>query len=127
VFAYIGEFHSQQYRNRAILAAAFISATSAITFPSIAWLTINQTWNLNIPFIDIVYKPWRFYFVACGIPGLLCGLILSFLPESPKYLLSAGQPQKAIEVLHKIHQINTKNHHNYPEFKVIPKQSQKKT
>ncbi|XP_017471875.1 PREDICTED: organic cation/carnitine transporter 7-like [Rhagoletis zephyria] len=109
IFAYLGEFHCQKYRNRAILCGALISATAAIFFPIIAWIFINQEWEFYVPFINITFKPWRSYFLACGVPGFLCGLAMFFLPESPKYLLSAGHPDEAIKVLERMYRINTKN------------------
>uniref|UniRef100_A0A0A1XKB5 Synaptic vesicle glycoprotein 2B n=1 Tax=Zeugodacus cucurbitae TaxID=28588 RepID=A0A0A1XKB5_ZEUCU len=109
IFAYVGEFHCQKDRSRAILGGGLISAVASIFFPVIAWIFINQEFEIYVPYINIVFKPWRSYFLACGVPGFICGLIMFFLPESPKYLLSAGNPEEAIEVLKRIHRINIGN------------------
>ncbi|XP_053948960.1 uncharacterized protein LOC128857287 [Anastrepha ludens] len=109
IFAYLGEFHCQKYRNRAILSGALMTAIAAVFFPIIAWFFINQDYEFYVPYIDITYKPWRSYFLACGLPGFLCGLALFFLPESPKYLLSSGKPDEALEVLQLMHRTNIKN------------------
>lgn len=103
-----------------ILWAALISACSAILFPIIAWLFINQEWQLYIPYLAITYKPWRLYFLMCGVPGLGCGIFLSFLPESPKYLLGVNRPDEALEILKTMHRKNTQNRKNlqHDQFKV---------
>ncbi|XP_004529668.1 organic cation/carnitine transporter 7 [Ceratitis capitata] len=118
IFAYLGEFHCQKHRNRAILCGALISAIVSIFFPIIAWVFINQNWEFHVPFINIVFKPWRSYFLACGLPGFLCGITLFFLPESPKFLLSAGKPEEAIEVLKRMHRINLMNKEPQTEFMI---------
>ncbi|XP_037936819.1 synaptic vesicle glycoprotein 2B-like [Teleopsis dalmanni] len=108
IYAYLGEFHCQKYRNRAILSAAMISATCAIFFPIYAWIFINQNWEFYVPLLEFKYKPWRLFMLICGLPGLACGVALCFLPESPKYLLTIGRTNEAVEVLKRIHRVNTK-------------------
>ncbi|TMW48986.1 hypothetical protein DOY81_005930 [Sarcophaga bullata] len=106
IFAYLGEFHCQKNRNKAILCGALISACSAVFFPIIAWIFINQEWELEIPFLSIIYKPWRLYFLVCGSSGLGLFLFLGHLPESPKYLLGVNRPEEALAVLRTMHSKN---------------------
>lgn len=47
--------------------------------------------------------------VVCAIPGLVCGLALFKLPESPKFLLSSGREDEALEILKRIYVMNTGN------------------
>ncbi|XP_037932067.1 synaptic vesicle glycoprotein 2B-like [Teleopsis dalmanni] len=108
-YSYLGEFHDQKYRNRAILSASFITAFLVIFFPIYAWAFINMKWKMYIPILNIMYKPWRLYIMVCGFTGLMCGIGLTFLPESPKYLLAKGKPENAIEVLKYMHHVNTKH------------------
>ena len=112
IFAYLGEFHSQKNRDRAILCGGLMSAFGTILFPVIAWLFINQEWSFEIPFMGIVYKPWRLYFIVCGLSGLVCYFFLSYLPESPKYLLSINRHEEALEVLKTMHHKNTQGNKN---------------
>ncbi|XP_065364983.1 synaptic vesicle glycoprotein 2B-like [Calliphora vicina] len=107
IFAYLGEFHCQKNRNKAILCGALMSAFSAILFPIIAWLFINQEWEFDIPFLPIVYKPWRLYFLMCGVSGLGCCIFLGYLPESPKYLLGVNRADEALDILKNMHRKNT--------------------
>ncbi|XP_013107184.2 synaptic vesicle glycoprotein 2A [Stomoxys calcitrans] len=107
VYAYLGEFHTQKNRSRAIMGSAFIFGVGAMLMPAIAWLFINQEWRLALPFLGLTYKPWRLFMVVCGVPGLLCGLSLFKIPESPKFLLSQGQEEKCLDILKNIYHINT--------------------
>ncbi|XP_054727892.1 synaptic vesicle glycoprotein 2A-like [Anastrepha obliqua] len=106
VYAYLGEFHTDKTRSRAIMGSSFIFAIGAMILPMIAFLVINQEWILPLTFLGIDYKPWRLFLIVCGIPGFLCGLSLFALPESPKFLLAIGEEKKAIEVLQKMHRWN---------------------
>jgi len=45
---------------------------------------------------------WRWMFFACGVPAGLFFLLTFFLPESPRWLIKAGKPDKAIPTLRKI-------------------------
>lgn len=89
-----------------------MSACSAILFPIIAWFFINQEWEFGIPFLSIVYKPWRLYFLMCGVSGLGCCIFLRYLPESPKYLLSVNRTDEALDVLKNMHRKNTQGNKN---------------
>ncbi|XP_055912649.1 synaptic vesicle glycoprotein 2B-like isoform X2 [Eupeodes corollae] len=106
IYAYLGEFHTDRSRARAMMGSSFIFALGAMILPLIAWLIINQSWTLPISFLGITYKPWRFFMIVCGIPGFLCGLFLIFLPESPKFLLSVGKDKEAIDVLKRMYRWN---------------------
>ncbi|XP_061390195.1 synaptic vesicle glycoprotein 2A-like [Musca vetustissima] len=115
VYAYLGEFHTQKNRSRAIMSAAFIFGVGAMLMPAIAWVFINQEWRLPLPFLGLTYKPWRLFMIICGVPGLLCGLSLFKIPESPKFLLSMGEEEKCVKILQNIFSINTgKAKEEYP-------------
>lgn len=115
IFAYLGEFHCQKNRNKAILCGALISACCAVLFPIIAWIFINQEWELEIPFLWIIYKPWRLYFLVCGISGLGLFLFLGYLPESPKYLLGVNRPEEALAVLRAMHSKNIRDNKSHKD------------
>lgn len=44
--------------------------------------------------------------VVCSLPGLLAFAIISFLPESPKFVLGQGYQAETYEILQKINRIN---------------------
>lgn len=47
--------------------------------------------------------------VVCAVPGLICGLALFKLPESPKFLISSGREDETLEILKNIYSVNTGN------------------
>lgn len=72
-----------------------------------AWMIINQEWSIYIPIIGIIYKPWRFYLLICGLPGLFCSLALLKMPESPKFTVGQGNQEETIDILKTVYAINT--------------------
>lgn len=52
---------------------------------------------------------------SCGIPILIGALALSFFPESPKFLMSQGRNDEALEVLKTMYSLNKgEPRDNYP-------------
>lgn len=88
------------------MGASIIFAISCNFLPLIAWLVINQDWQFYIPIIDIVYKPWRFYLVVNSLFGLFACIIITFLPESPKFVLDQGIRAEAYRILQTMNRIN---------------------
>ena len=42
---------------------------------------------------------WRFAFIIGGVLGLIVLLLRRFLPESPRWLMTHGQPEEAVRVV----------------------------
>lgn len=49
---------------------------------------------------------WHFFILITAIAPLLGGFLNSFFPESPKFLMSQGRNDEALECLRKIFAIN---------------------
>lgn len=106
IYAYLGEFHNNAQRSRAIMGSALLFGISCLFLPLIAWFVINQDFQFYVPYIDLEYKPWRLFLVVCSVPGLLAALFLIFLPESPKFVLGQGRNFEAYEILRKMNRWN---------------------
>lgn len=91
------------------MAASFVYGIMCNYMPILGLGVLNQSFHFTIPLLNIVYKPWRFYLVACGLPSLLAAIALFFFPESPKFTFSMGDEEGTIKILQKIHKINNPN------------------
>jgi len=70
--------------------------SSALTNHRIAWLTygtarIDNNWS------------WRIPTIVQLAPSAIQILFIFFVPESPRYLLSKGRDEKALQILAKVH------------------------
>ena len=55
---------------------------------------IRASWNGQVA--------WRWMFYACGVPAVIFLGLAFLLPESPRWLMKAGMPEKAFPTLNKI-------------------------
>lgn len=78
-----------------------------ITVAAIAWAVIPRDigWSSD----SFKFNSWRIFVVICALPSFLVAIGLSFLPESPKFLLSKGQEAQALQVFRKMYTVNTGN------------------
>lgn len=88
------------------MLSSVIYGIMCTSMPLIAWAIINEDWHFYIPYIDIIYKPWRFFLIACSLPGFLAAIVLLFMPESPKFVLGLGDQKGAIKILEKMNRWN---------------------
>lgn len=125
VFAYLGEFHADNHRSKVIMlgnisawlllcfkfilfSGSTMYAASCFWNPVFASIIINQEWSFYIAALDLVFKPWRLFMIICGMPNIVCGLVMLFcLPESPKFTYSNGDEAKTLKILRGIYSINT--------------------
>lgn len=128
IYAYLGEFHNDRHRSRAIMWASVIFGVTTVTMPLLAWWVINRSWSIYVPFLDIHFKPWRLFIIVCGLPSLIGGIGLWPMPESPKYIHSVGQLDEAIAVLQTVYRLNSSFRRNstflLPIFSIVFEQNE---
>lgn len=84
----------------------------------LAWLIIPT--NIGVDQEHFKYNSWRIFLLICALPSFIVAALLFFLPESPKFLLSRGRTEEAIEIFKQIYSINTgKDKSNYPVKQLI--------
>ncbi|RZF42707.1 hypothetical protein LSTR_LSTR001502 [Laodelphax striatellus] len=116
-YPYIGEFHTNQYRSKALLIVSLIACMSNFYQPGLSILVNLSPWRIEL-LPSLVYKPWRLFYALSGIPSLISAALLFTLPESPMFLLANGDQQTAIKILSNIHNINSSGNKNKQEFLV---------
>lgn len=57
------------------------------------------TFRISVPWLALEYRPWRLLMQIISLPGILGVLGLLMLEESPKFLLSKGRSEDAMEAL----------------------------
>lgn len=71
----------------------------------LAMLILPLDWVWQIFNLD--FKPWRLFLISISLLNLWNGIIFTFLPESPKFLLALNEQEKALQVLRQIYAFNT--------------------
>ena len=94
---YIGEIAPASIRGRLVSFNQF-----AIIFGMLVVYFVN--WGIANGQTDawIHETGWRYMFLSLSIPSALFGILLFFVPETPRYLSLTNQDAKALNVLEKI-------------------------
>ena len=57
-------------------------------------------------YTDTVNLSWRLFSGICAVPALITTALITFLPESPKFLLTRMGEKEALQVLSYIYDVN---------------------
>ncbi|XP_053615748.1 synaptic vesicle glycoprotein 2B-like [Plodia interpunctella] len=103
----ITEFIHKKIRDRVMMLYASFMSISLIGIPLLSWGILMQPWDVVLLEGYFELHAWNFYFYICSAFSLASAILYYYLPESPKFLLSHGQENEALEVLKDIYSINT--------------------
>ncbi|XP_065354562.1 synaptic vesicle glycoprotein 2B-like isoform X2 [Calliphora vicina] len=105
VMSYVSEFHGLQHRGRIMMGIGMIKAAATIILPIIACGILPNHFSIQLgSFIKL--HTWHVFILITAIVPLLGGFLNSFFPESPKFLMSQGRNDEALECLRMIFAIN---------------------
>ena len=107
VWSYFAEFQPKSKRGSMLSFMAAFWTLGNLFVAGLAWLIIPE--DIGLYFQGFVYNSWRIFLVMCSLPSFIVACLLFYLPESPKFLLTRGRPEKAIEIFKNIYHINTGN------------------
>ncbi|XP_014272094.1 synaptic vesicle glycoprotein 2B [Halyomorpha halys] len=114
-YVYVGEFCPSNIRAKGLLIMTAMMSTCNIVLPATALVILPL--DVHIPIFEgLVFTSWRLYIVLILIPLSLAMLLLSKLPETPKFLYTAGKHEEALEVIKSIYAVNQKK--NKAEFPI---------
>ncbi|XP_059051878.1 synaptic vesicle glycoprotein 2B-like [Achroia grisella] len=103
----VSEFSHKNVRDRVMMCYAGFMSTSLIVMALMSWAILPQSWDFVLWEGRFVLHSWNLYFFIISIWSLLAGISYYMLPESPKFLLSHGQENEALEILTRMYNINT--------------------
>ncbi|XP_046615131.1 uncharacterized protein LOC124302722 [Neodiprion virginianus] len=104
---YLAEFHGVKYRSKMLLWARLFPSLGSIVLPGLAWMILPQSWSFSLFDGVFVYNSWRIFILICSLPAFLGFLALIFFPESPRFLMSQGRNDEAMNVFKKMYSMNT--------------------
>lgn len=94
---YIGEIAPADIRGRLVSFNQF-----AIIFGMLVVYFVNWGIANGKPIEWINTTGWRYMFVSEAIPAAIFGILLFFVPETPRYLALSHQDEKALQILTRI-------------------------
>lgn len=97
---YIGEISPANLRGRLVSVNQFAIIFGMLVVYFVNWGIAN---GQSPDWINSV--GWRWMFLSEAVPAGLFGILLLFVPESPRYLALKGNDSKALEILSKVNGI----------------------
>jgi len=120
VWTYFAEFQPSQKRGGALSFLASFWMVGNVAVAGLAWAVIPRELGWSGQDGAFQFNSWRIFVVLAAAPSLLVAIGLLFLPESPKFLLSKGKHNQAIQVLSAMYSSNTgKPSSSYPVKQLI--------
>lgn len=68
------------------------------------WI-LSYDWQFEL-YNGYLFRPWRLLLILYAIPGIVGGVWLLWLPESPKFLLSVNRDEEALEIVRWMYRTN---------------------
>ncbi|VEN47194.1 unnamed protein product [Callosobruchus maculatus] len=116
--SYLSEFHCAKHRARVQMIVGFIFSIGNLLLPILALAIFPLQINLQLG--DWVFHSWNVYLLICSLPPLISGVAFVFLPESPKFLMTAGKNDKALKIFRQVYRLNTgKLEETYPITELV--------
>ncbi|XP_060537458.1 synaptic vesicle glycoprotein 2B-like [Cylas formicarius] len=107
IWPYFAEFQPKAKRGSMLSFMAAFWTLGNLFVAGLAWLIIPAEIDLTTQ--HFVYNSWRIFLLVMALPSFIVAILLCFLPESPKYLLTRGKSEEAIAIFKHIYHINTGN------------------
>jgi MFS transporter, VNT family, synaptic vesicle glycoprotein 2 len=107
IWSYFAEFQPKHKRGSMLSFMAAFWTIGNLLVASLAWLIIPT--DIGFESHDFVYNSWRIFLVICSLPSFIVAILLMYLPESPKFLLSCGRFEEALAIFRGIYVTNTGN------------------
>ncbi|KAK4008982.1 synaptic vesicle glycoprotein 2C isoform X1 [Daphnia magna] len=104
-WSYYAEFQPKAKRGAMLSFLAAFWMVGNLVVAGLAWAIIPLTFEYESA--NFQFNSWRLFTLLCGIPSLSVAITLIFFPESPRYLLSQGDEEGALEVFRRIYASNT--------------------
>lgn len=83
---------------------------------------LSYEWRFEL-YEGYEFRPWRLLLMVYALPGVISGLWIYFMPESPKFLLTQNRNEEALDIVRWIYRIN-KGKKNHDDFTVMRLQSE---
>ncbi|KAJ8724633.1 hypothetical protein PYW08_016107 [Mythimna loreyi] len=106
-FVLLAESVPSKQRSRLMFLLASATMITQLTISSFALPVFSLTFGYAIPWLGVVYRPWRLLLQIICLPSAIGILSMIFLKESPKFLLSRSRNDEAVEVFKSIYKSNT--------------------
>lgn len=105
IWSYFAEFQPKKKRGAMLSFMAAFWTLGNLFVAGLAWIIIPS--EIGGTTGGFVYNSWRIFLLVMSLPSFLVAALLFLLPESPKFLITSGRQEEALEVFRGIYMMNT--------------------
>ncbi|XP_006628941.1 synaptic vesicle glycoprotein 2B-like [Lepisosteus oculatus] len=106
VYAYFSEFLSREKRGEHLSWLCMFWMIGGIYASSMAWGIIpHYGWGFSMG-TEYHFHSWRVFVLVCALPAIASLIGLTFMPESPRFLLENAKHDEAWMILKQVHDTN---------------------
>uniref|UniRef100_A0A8D8Z5Y6 Synaptic vesicle 2-related protein n=1 Tax=Cacopsylla melanoneura TaxID=428564 RepID=A0A8D8Z5Y6_9HEMI len=102
------EYLDLSYRETGIVLLGCFTTLGLFLQPVVAYIIVPNDWDIHITG-SYILSSWRIFLLASTLPSLLGAILVFFIPESPKFLMTANRRDSALDVFEKMYALNTGN------------------
>uniref|UniRef100_A0A8C4NBM5 Major facilitator superfamily (MFS) profile domain-containing protein n=1 Tax=Eptatretus burgeri TaxID=7764 RepID=A0A8C4NBM5_EPTBU len=108
VYAYYAEFLAYSKRGEHLSWICMFWMIGGIFASAMAWAIIpHYGWSFRMG-SEYQFHSWRVFVIVCALPAVMAIVALTFIPESPRFLLENGKHDEAWMILKRVHDTNMK-------------------
>ncbi|XP_045447530.1 synaptic vesicle glycoprotein 2B-like [Melitaea cinxia] len=100
-YSFIGEIIPQKYRDITMSITNAMQICGSAIVPLLAWAILPLDFRVNFGAYD--FRSWRLLTILYSSSFIISALLMSFGPESPKFLLAKGKHEESLNTLGKIY------------------------
>ncbi|XP_043275681.1 synaptic vesicle glycoprotein 2B-like [Venturia canescens] len=105
VFTYVGEFQSNEFREKILCWMEMAWTIGIIILPLVAWVIIPLEFAYVVE--GFLFRSWNLFIIVCAIPSVIIATWLTYFPDTPKFLAESNQDEKFARTLEKMYTENT--------------------
>ncbi|KAL4717278.1 hypothetical protein ACJJTC_017165 [Scirpophaga incertulas] len=118
IWSYFAEFQPKKKRGAMLSFMAAFWTLGNLFVAGLAWVIIPS--EIGGQTGGFVYNSWRIFLLVMSLPSFVVAALLFLLPESPKFLISTGRHDDALEVFRGIYMMNTgRSKEEYPVKQIL--------
>ncbi|KAL0821139.1 hypothetical protein ABMA28_005760 [Loxostege sticticalis] len=118
IWSYFAEFQPKKKRGAMLSFMAAFWTLGNLFVAGLAWVIIPS--EIGGSTGGFVYNSWRIFLLVMSLPSFLVAALLFLLPESPKFLITTGRQEEALEVFRSIYLMNTgRSKDEYPVKQIL--------
>ncbi|KAL1780233.1 solute carrier family 22 member 5, partial [Sigmodon hispidus] len=106
LFVLVGMGQISNYVAAFVLGTEILSKSIRIIFSTLGVCIFYAFGFMVLPLFAYFIRDWRMLLLAINVPGVLCGALWWFIPESPRWLISQGRIKEAEVIIRKAAKTN---------------------